>query len=220
MDSPWLYALTVGPLGFYLWAIALWHSDRHPRVVPGLLDYTLLALGVGGVLAFGPFGQLVTLALFTRPGLLDRMVVASGLGLVASVLARRSLHRAVVYHVEPATLLDALEDVLRDVDGRFTRTLTGFEDAERGRGVVIDVTPWLRSAVVEAYGASSERLIRDIRPLLRDRLRRVVAGPSRIALLFYGLSMAVMIAPLMVMFLSQPRTREALRVLLERLRGV
>src|SRR5438309_1399111 len=59
MNGPWQYALTVGPLGFYLWVLGLWQSGRRPHVVRGLTDFTLLAFGVGGVLAFGPFGQLL-----------------------------------------------------------------------------------------------------------------------------------------------------------------
>jgi hypothetical protein len=221
MSSPWLYALTVGPLGLYLWTLALWHSFRYPRVVSGLADYVLLSIGIGGVLAFGPFGQTVTRALFGHhPDLLDWMAVVSGLGLVASLGARRSLFRAVVYHVDAATLMGALDEVLHGVDGRFQRTLNGFEDRESGRGIVVDATGWLRSAVVEAYGRGAETLIQDVRPRLRERLRRVAVGPSRVAPVLYGLSLVVMTAPLVGMFLAQPRAREALRVLLERLRGV
>jgi hypothetical protein len=219
MTSPWLYALTVGPLGFYLWTLALWHSYRHPRVIAGLIDYALLVLGIGGVLAFGPFGQLLTRALSGKPDLLDWMVVVSALGLCASLVARRSLFRVVVYHVDGPTLAAALEDVLREVGGRFHRTLSGYEDRERGRGVVVEVTHRLRSATVEAYGRDAEGLIRDVRPRLRERLRHVAVGPSPVAPLFYGLSMLVMVAPLVSLFLTQPRAREALRVLLERLTG-
>jgi hypothetical protein len=220
MSSPWLYALTVGPLGFYLWVLGLWHSYRHPKVVAGLLDFTLLALGVGGLLAFGPFGQFVTRMFLGEPDLVDRLVLVSGLGLVASLLARRSLHRLVVYHVDSDSLFAALDDVVRQVGGRFTRTLKGFEDAEGGRGVVVELTPWLRSAVVEAHGNDAERLIQEIRPKLRERLRTVTVGPSPIALTLYALSMLVMLAPLVGLFLTQPKAREALRVLLEKLRGV
>src|SRR5882757_922117 len=49
MSSPWQYALTVGPLGFYLWVLAVWQSGRRPRVVRGLVDFALLAAGLGGV---------------------------------------------------------------------------------------------------------------------------------------------------------------------------
>ena len=87
MNSPWLYALTVGPLGFYLWTLALWHSSRHPKVVNGLTDFMMLAFGIGGVLAFGPFGQLLVRALSRRPDLIDWMVILSGMGLAGSLLA-------------------------------------------------------------------------------------------------------------------------------------
>jgi hypothetical protein len=222
MSSPWLYALTVGPLGFYLWTVALWHSHRHPRVVNGLVDYALLVFGLGGVLTFGPFGQFVARTLFGRPAALDWMVVASALGLCACLLARRSLYRVVVYHVEPAVLWAALEEVLGhpEVGRRFHRTLSGFEDTEGGRGLRVDVNRWLRSAVVEAHGRDAEELIQAVRPLLRERLRRHTVGPSRVAAVFYGLSIVVMTAPLVSLFVTQPRAREAFRVLIERIQGV
>ena len=220
MSSPWLYALTVGPLGFYLWVLGLWHSHRYPKVVAGLLDFTFLAIGVGGVLAFGPFGRLLARALFGEPDTLDWLVLVSGYGLVGTFLARRSLHRVVVYHVDPASLLLALEDVLLENNGRFSRTLRGFEDVERGSGLSVDTTPWLRSAVVEAHGRDAERLIREVRPRLSERLRSVDVGPSPVAFGLFGLSMIVMLTPLVGQLITQPRAREALRVLLEKLRGV
>lgn len=220
MASPWQYALTVGPLGFYLWVLALWQSDRHPRVVRGLVDFALLAFGVGGLLAFGPFGQLAVRMLSRKPDLLDRMVLLSGLGLWASVLAHRSLRRLVVYQVDPESLIGTLAAVLSRTEGRFVRTLGGFEDLNTPRGLRIDFTRPLRCAVVEAYGRDPEGLIADLRPRLRDRLRGTTNGPSSVALALYGCSILVMLVPLLGLFLTQPRAREAFRVLLERLRGV
>jgi len=219
MTGPWQYALTVGPLGVYLWVLGLWQSERHPRVVRGLSDFALLAFGVGGVLAFGPFGQFAARTLFGRPDLLDRMVIVSGLGLWASVLARKSLRRTVVYHVDPASLLDALRDVLARGGGRFVETLTGFEDRTTLRGLRVDFTRRLRCAVVEAYGFDPEGLIQDIRPRLSQRLRHVACPRSRVAFAFYAGSLLVMLSPLLGSFLTQPSATEALRVLIERLRG-
>src|SRR4051794_8939434 len=100
MPGPWQYALTVGPMGFYLWVLALWQSDQHPRVVRGLVDFALLAFAVGGVLAFGPFGQLVAQMVFGRQDPVARLAVASLIGLWGCYLARRSMSRLVVYRVE------------------------------------------------------------------------------------------------------------------------
>jgi hypothetical protein len=220
MTGPLQYALTVGPLGFYLWVLALWQSDRHPRVVGGLLDFVMLALGIGGVLTFGPFGQLLVHMFFRRPDLYDWLVVASFLGLLASILARRALHRLVVYHVDQAHLAQALEAVLSETGGRFVATLSGYEDRAGGRGLNVDFTRWLRCAVVEARGRHPEELIQEVRPRLREHLRAVTTSPSPVALVLYGGSILVMVVPLVGLFLTQPRAREALRALIERISGV
>ena len=220
MSSPWLYALTVSPLGFYLWMLAIWHSERHPRVVDGSVDFALLATGLGGLLVFGPAGQLAGRVLFGGNGPLERLAVLALYGLVAWLSARRSFRRLVVYQVEPSVLSSALDDVLRGLDGTFQPTLTGFEDRKGGRRLSLEFTPRLRSAVVEAFGPDAETLIRALQPLLRQRLRQVEAGRSRLAPALYGLSMFVMSAPMIGLLLTQPTAWAALRALLERLTGV
>ena len=220
MSNPWLYALTVAPLSFYLWVLALWHSGRHPRVVSGPADFALLAAGVGGVLVFGPAGQLAARVVFSRPDPLDWLALLSFYGLLACLLARRAIRRLVVYHVDPAILKSALHEALRPVAGSFQPTLTGFEDRHRGRGLTLELTPWLRSAVVETHGHDAEGLLRAIRPALRRGLRQVDAGASPVALVLYGLAIFVISSPLVGLFVTQPRTRAAFRALLERLTGV
>lgn len=220
MSSPWLYALTVSPLGFYLWMLAVWHSERHPRVVAGSVDFTLLATGLGGLLVFGPAGQLAGRILFGGAGPFERLAVLALYGLVAWRLSRRSFLRLVVYQIEPSVLRSALDDVLRGLDGTFQATLSGFDDRKRGRRLSLEFTPWLRSAVVEGFGPDAETLIQALQPLLRQRLCQVDAGRSRLAPVLYGLSMIVMSAPMIGLLLTQPTTWAALRALLERLTGV
>ena len=165
MTSPWQYALTVGPLGFYLWVLALWQSDRHPRVVRGLVDFGMLAFGIGGVLAFGPFGQLLARMISPRPGLPsrgDRVVVLCGSVHACTSVGR---DRLVVYHVDPECLIPALADVLRQNRLRFVKTMAGFEDVtSTRRGLRVEFTRWLRCATVEAHGLDAEALIREIAP--------------------------------------------------------
>lgn len=219
MPSPWLYALTVGPLGVYLWALATWHGDAHPRVVSGLLDHLLLCFGIGGVLAFGPFGQFVVLAISATPSLVDWLCVLSGLALVAALTARRSLARLVVYHVDPSTLASELAGILESGEGGYRRTLAGFENPGSRRGLAVDVSPWLRAAVIEAYGQDAAGVIEALRPKLRERLARIHTGRSPAAALFRGLSILVLVIPPVTLALNQPRAREAFRALFERLRG-
>ena len=220
MPNPWQYALMVGPLGFYFWAVAVRNGGRRPVVVSGLVDHVLLCFGIGGVLAFGPFGRLVARSLFGTPDTIDWLALLSGFGLFACFLARRALRRLVVYNVEAATLTLAMTDVLSTVDGEFVRTLSGFEDRRSGRGLAVDVSKRLRSATVEAYGKDSEPLIQAVRPKLRARLKEAEPSATRLAAVFYGVSLAVMVGPLVGLFVSQPAAREGLRALIDRIRGV
>ena len=213
------YLLTVGPLGFYLWIVAFWHSGNRPRVVNGLLDFTLLTLGVGGVIAFGPFGKMVVRRFFDRPDVFDWLAIVSALGLVATIFAIRSVHRLVVYHVRANDLFSALDDVLLTLDLPFVRTIHGYEDPSRTRGLRVEVTRSLGCVVIEALGSDPEGLIRQVRKCLRERLRSVVSPPGPMAFGFYSASLAVMLIPLLTLFFVEPKTREVLRVLFERIRG-
>ena len=220
MTSPLQYALMVGPLAFYLWLLACWNSGQSPRVVSGLVDHALLVFGVGGVLAFGPLGQLAARLIFGKPDGYDWIFILAALGLVSTLLARRSLHRLVVYHVDAETITRVLEETLDDMDGRFEWTLGGFEDRASARGLRVEIGRRLRSALIEAYGSEPERLIQEVRSRLREALRGRKTAASAVAMTLFGSSIAVMVAPLIGLFLTQPKARAALRVWLERLRGV
>jgi hypothetical protein len=219
MSNPILYALAFGPLGFYLWMLAVLQSGTRPRLVSGLIDFTMLAFAIGGVLAFGPFGDLIARLLFRKPDWLDRFVIVSALGLCATVLARKALHRIVVYHVDPEGIRCIIEEVLNSCCGRFVPTLDGFEDQEQRLGVHIEVTKWWDCALIEAYGSNPEGLIQQLRAELKLKLRGAKRKPSQLSHVLYVASILVMLIPLASLFLSQPHTREVFRVLLQRLRG-
>jgi len=171
------------------------------------------------VLAFGPCGDLIARLLFRRPDWLDRFVIVSALGLCATVLARKALHRLVVYHVDPESIRRLVEDALNSCCGRFVPTLSGFEDHEQRLGVHIEVTKWWDCALIEAYGSNPEGLIQQLRAELRPRLLGAKRRPSQLSHVLYIASILVMLVPLTSLFLSQPHTREVFRVLLQRLRG-
>jgi hypothetical protein len=137
--------------------------------------------------------------------------------LLVARLARRSWRRLVIYHVDRETLDTALLDALGPDD--FIRTLSGYEDRTRSRGIHVHHSPRWQTAVVEGFGRDPDALIGALRPQLRDRLRLVQARPTGVSLLFFGLSALTMLVPLAGHLLFQPRTRAALRVLLERLHG-
>ena len=200
--------------------LAAWHGGRHPRVVSGPLDFALLAVGVGGLLTFGPFGQVLARAFFGKPNLLDWLTLISGEGLIATVLARRALRRLAVYCVDPETLNRALREVLDRGPGRYVATLGGFEDRVEARGLSVEVSPRSRAAVIEAYGHDPEELINELAPRLEEGLRGVTMRPSPLPWILSGLWALSMLAFVTSLFLAQPQARAALRALLERLNGV
>jgi hypothetical protein len=216
MASPWQYLLTVGPLGVYFWVLAVWQSGPRPRVVRGLVDFGLFAFGVGGVLAFGPFGQLVTSLFRFRPTPIDQLLLMAALALWGCFHARRALHRIVVYDITPEDLTRVLEDVLSRTGGRFVPTLEGYEDRAGVRGLRVENTRWLHCAVIEAHGQGPRDLIRELRPWLRQGLDRIISPPTRVAPALFGCSVLVMLAPILGLLAAQPRAIQALQSLLPR----
>lgn len=213
MTSPWLTAITVGPLALYFWVLGSWQGGTHPRVVSGLLDYLLLVFGLGGIIAFGPFGQYLTRALFGQPGWLDWLTFLSGLGLIAGGFARRSLRKAVVYHVDRRTLFGALEATLREFSPDCRKTLSGFEQPRDQRWIVVEMTPWLKTGVVEVQGEDAERFLQNLRRGLQARLRAIEVKPSVVSTVFRGLAVVVLLTPILSAILTQPSSRAALRAL-------
>jgi hypothetical protein len=217
MTSPAQLALMVTPLAGYLYLLAIWQAGRHPRVVAGSVDLWLLALGLGGVVLLGPFGRLLARTLFGQAGPLQWLLLTLVGLLVVGCLARRSLRRLVVYHVDSETLDMALRDILGP--DRYTRTLSGYEDRTDACGIRVHHSPRWQAAVVEGFGQDPDSLIATLRSRLNERLRLAPPGTSNVSLLFFGLSALTMLIPLAGPLLTQPRTRAVLRVLLERLQG-
>jgi hypothetical protein len=217
MTSPVQLALMVTPLAVYLYLLALWQAGRHPRVFSGGADVWFLALGLSGLVLFGPLGDWLAGLLSNSPRLLHRLLLALIAILVVSRAARRSNQRLVVYHVDAHTLHTALNDCLGP--DRLIRTLGGYEDLAQPRGIRVEHSARWRWAAVEGFGSGAPALIAELAPRLRERLRREPTAPSEVSLVLFGLSALTMLIPLAGHLLAQPRARAALRVLLERLHG-
>ncbi len=213
-------ALAVGPLAAYFAALGALQGGRRPVVVPGPIDFLLLATGLGGLIVFGPVGLVLVRSLFPAPSPWAWLALASAYGLFVLLWAPRGARRLVVYHVDPESLRTAVREALMVLPGAFTPTVRGFEDREHGRGLTVEAGARLRAGTVEAYGDRSEPLIAELAPLLRARLRRQAPPvPGRLALLWFGLSALTLLLPVAAQVLGRPQVMEALRALMDRLRG-
>ncbi len=212
-------ALTATPLSAYFYALGVLHGGRGPRVVSGPVDVGLLGFGVGGVIAFGPLGQAVLARTVGREvGPWHWLAWAALLAAWVVVLAGAASRRLTIYNVTADELVKAVREALAGLGGRFDATLRGFEDAERGSGVALRTSRWLRAGSVEAYGRDPEAIMGELKPALKAALALVKRGPSIVAPAMFAISCLVMLVPVAGYYASTPRAKEALRALLHSLR--
>ena len=212
-------ALTATPLAAYFYTLGVLHGGRRPKLISGPADFALLAGGLGGLVAFGPFGRAVLGRVVGDPA--GWLAWSAWVGLVvmwSAVLAWSASLRLTVYHVSPEDLGRAVGDALNRVGGQFAPTLSGFEDAGRGDGVRVKPIRWLRSGSVEAYGRSPEILICELRPRLREALARLPQRASGVSHAMFGLACVTMLVPVSGFLLANPRAKDAVRALLQSLR--
>ncbi len=205
--------LALLPLAAYFFTLGIWQSGKRPRVIAGTTDFGLLAFGVGGLIAFGPVGQVVVGTVFPRPSLPAWLAVASLVGLLAMIAAIWTRKRLVVYNVEAADLDRALGQAMGDVSESTLRTVQGFEDISGRRGVTVETHRRLRVATIEAHGERPEALIQAIYPALIKRLSVVESPATRLAAIWFALSCATLTIPMSLALLARPEVRAALQKL-------
>jgi hypothetical protein len=203
-------ALAFLPLSAYFFALGIWQGGTRPRVVSGAKDFGMLSLGLGGLIAFGPLGQVAVDSLFPKPSLAAWMAVASFVGLVAMAWSLRARRRMVVYRVEAEPLDRALNSAMAATCGRVSRTVLGIEDVEGNRGITVDRGRF-RVAVIEAHGDHPEALIAALGPVLARSLAEASAPPSRLPWLWFSLSSASAAIPTALALLTRPEVRAAIR---------
>ena len=219
MTTAMQIALTATPLAAYFYTLGVFHSGKRPRLVSGPVDFGLMAFGLGGLVAFGPFGRAVLGRVVGEPT--GPLAWSAWVVLVATwsfVLAWSASLRVTVYHVSPEDLGRAVGEALGQLGGRFSSTLNGFEDPSRKVGVSIKPLRWLRSGSVEAYGESADSLIRELTPWLRESLARSPQRGAGVSHALFGMACVTMLVPVSGFFFANPRAKEALRTLMHSLR--
>jgi hypothetical protein len=212
-------ALTATPLAAYLYTIGLFHGSSRPRVIPGRLDFGLLAVGVGGLVAYGPFGQaFVGRVAGANAGWTAWLAWTAVVGVWALALAAGAGRRVAIYNVGPAELDRAMVEALSMPDWRFEPTLDGYEDVARRLAVRVKASSRFHAGSVEARGQEPEAFLRAILPRLRSALARQPRRPSPVSHALFAGSCLVMLAPMVGYFMAYPRAREALRALMQGLR--
>jgi hypothetical protein len=152
-----------------------------------------------------------------------RWVQALGLIVVVALLVRWLTHdarrRLVVYHVDPGALDAALREALGP--GPFTRTPYGYVSPDPAWAIHVKGSTRWQTVAVEAFGSGrdAETLIASLAPRLRERLGTQPARASGVSLVLFGLSALTMFIPVAGYLLASPRTRAALRGLLQHLQG-
>ncbi len=113
MTLPMQIALTATPLATYFYALGVFHSGRRPRMVAGPVDVCLLAIGLGGLVAFGPFGRAVlSRVVGENAGPLAWWIWVAMVSLWALVLAGSASLRVTIYHLAADELDRAVRDAL------------------------------------------------------------------------------------------------------------
>lgn len=214
-------ALMIGPLAAYFFVQGAWHRGRRPRVIPGQIDFSLLALGLAALVGFGPIGHLLVALVPSTAEIPARLTLLAALWLVVLLTAPSAYRRLMVYGVDPDDLDCALGEALHEeIPGDFARTLRGFEDVKSRRGLNVTVRPKSATAEIEAYGDRAEGLAATLAASLRFRLKGRHAGAARRAgWPWFALAALALALPLAESFTARGETRAALRALLQRLVG-
>jgi hypothetical protein len=216
-------ALTATPLAAYFFVLGILHSGKRPRMVSGPVDVGLLTFGVGGLVAFGPFGRAVLGRLVGEgAGPVAWIIWIGVVGLWSLVLAGSASLRVTIYHIDARELDRAVLDALKQLPGAFSPTLSGYEDVLRGSGIAVKSLWFLRSGAVEAYGREPDLLIRELKPKLREILADRPQRPSNVSHAMFSLACLTMIVPvagyMAGFFTPNPRTKDVLRILLNMFR--
>ncbi|MFO0958981.1 MAG: hypothetical protein U0800_16400 [Isosphaeraceae bacterium] len=188
-------ALMVGPLALYFLLHACWHGGRYPRAIRGSLDYALLAVAIGSLIAFGPIGAALLRMAPRGADMPARVVVLALIWLAGLLLAPASWRRISLYNV-PFDRIDAILRETLSEEGDFRRTLQGWEDDRSGLWVRVHRRADL--VEIEAHGEMADRLHGRVFEGLRARTGNYPTRSGRgVARVWWALAALTCLAPLL-----------------------
>ncbi len=209
MASTTEITLVLIPMALYLYALGIFHGGKHPRLVSGVGDLAGLIFSLSGLVAFGPVGHVVVATLFGP----DAATVAwtvwlTGLVIVAAIIARSGRNRLVIYHVEPDQIRAATRAALPE---SYLSTLHGFEDPINRTSIAVRTYPRMKTATIEAEGASTGPALTMLRPQLRAALKALDEPVSSLSTAFFLTSALVMVGPVVGYLWLDPQGRRLVR---------
>jgi hypothetical protein len=218
MTSALHTALSIGPLALYFFLLGIWNAGRHPRVVPGQVDFGFLALALVGFLGFGPVSYWFVDHVFPGPSVWASLVLPTFLGLLALLWIPRTGRRLVVYNVDPGALEPSLGDAIQALRILFRKTPQGYEDTTGTCMIRVEVSLTSRIGLIEAAGPQAEAILFALAPALRARLARFTSRARPASWLWFALAAFVLLGPTFGPFLGQPQLQAAVRVLIQHIR--
>lgn len=186
-------AVMTVPLAAYFGALGVLHSGPRPRLVSGPVDVVMLAGGLGGLLTFGPVGQVVVGRFLGGSNPVAWTTWCSIVALMIVLWLASASRRVIVYNVLPDDLRRAARDAFESLQGEANPTIDGFEDESRSRGIAIRSSRLLRTGTIESRGLDPEALIAALTPRLRSALGDSGGNPSGMALAMFGVAALMML---------------------------
>lgn len=144
--------LAVVPLGLYLVGIGCLHLRRRPSLLPGSLDFALLAAGIAGLGLVGPLALLAPLA-GGIPSIAGVPVLLAAFLLLMAIAVLVMRPRLVIYNITLDQLRPVVAEVVAGLDA--SARWAGETAALPARGIQLhlDGRGSMRSVSVVAVGA-------------------------------------------------------------------
>ncbi len=200
-----LATMTV-PVAVYFLILGLLHTRRHPQMLTGRVDFTVL------IASLSPLVFLPVMSHLRGSPLAAVIVAASVAG--AILLLSPGGRSWVVYNISPYAARDAVAAALGAMEVDFARWADGFI-ADAGRiTVTIEAFPLLRNATIRLTGGDGT-FARSFQDALARRLKAMECQTSPMAISMLLVAVVMLAAPLAMMAQDAPQIVRLLTDLLQ-----